>query len=104
MVSKLGEISNIEAAHKANKERGNSISPVERHALDVITGKIPVTQAERTMCVKYLLELDLQRKKQRMASVNERRKAGKAKEQAEDAPESQVTPELAKRLKQLEGA
>jgi len=93
----------IVEAHKANKERGDSITIAERFALDVVSGKKDASAAERRMSVQYLLQLDLLRKKQRMASIARRKKEKKAKEQpVEEVPESQITPELAKRLASME--
>lgn len=92
----------IKQAHDARSERGSAITFGEKLAQDIVTGKVEASEVERKMSVKYLLDLDLARKKQRFAAVNERRKKKhEAKAESGQAVESVITPELAKRLASL---
>ena|ERR1700674_680131 len=83
-----------EVAQKVRKERGGNYTLAEKFAMDVIDGKREVSAAERTMSIKYLLELDLLRKKQRLSKPKKNKEV-----QAEDGEvKSTITPELEKRL------
>jgi hypothetical protein len=94
----------IHNAHNASKQREGAFTFAENYAREVVTGKIKATPRILEMSVKYLMEVDVARKKQRFLSINERRDKKKAAKVAAEAPtkESEITPELAKRLA-LEG-
>jgi hypothetical protein len=95
----------IHNAHNAAKQRGGPGTFAEQYARDVVAGKVVSTPRILEMSVKYIMEVDMARKKQRFASINERRGKKKATKESETpAKESEITPELAKRLQQLEGA
>ena len=90
----------IERAQKAVKDRGGAISFAEQLAKDIVSGKVTATDKDRSRSIEYLFKLDMSRKQQRFAAVNDRRK--KNKETAETpTTESQITPELAKRLAKM---
>ncbi len=87
----------IHNAHASAKERGGAFTFAEQYARDVISGKREANPDILDLSVKYMFEVDMAKKKQRFASINERR--GKKKAAAEaPAKESEITPDLAKRL------
>jgi hypothetical protein len=102
MVLRLAEtnVVKIQPAHNARKERGDAITFAESLARDIASGKREASAEERKTSIKYLLELDILRKKQRFLAINERRKK-KQEPESGTATESQITPELAKRLASL---
>ncbi len=87
----------IHNAHASTKERGGAFTFAETYARDVVSGKIQTTPRILELSINYIFDVDMARKKQRFASINERR--GKKKAAAEaPAKESEITPDLAKRL------
>jgi hypothetical protein len=94
----------IHNAHQAREDRGGPGTFAEKYARDVVSGKVASTPRILEMSVKYILDIDKARKEQRAASIKERRgKKKSAKETEVPAKESEITPELAKRLQQSEG-
>jgi hypothetical protein len=93
------KIVGIHNAHSATKQRGGAVTFAEQYARDVVAGKVASTPRILEMSVKYIMEVDMARKKQRFASINERRGKKKAAKETEVlAKESEITPALAERL------
>ena len=89
-------------ANQVRKERGGNYSLAEKMAIDIVQGKVESSPRVKEMVVRYMLELDLLRRKQKLGLSMMRKKAKKA-EKSETVPqESTVTPELAQRLANFE--
>ena len=99
---------NIRKALATNKERGGNYSVIEKYAIDVLYGKQEASPKQKELLIKYMIHLDITRRKQKMniSIMKMKSKTQNKKQQAEKPPAvpeqnespSTITSELQKRI------